>query len=133
MLQPEGNQAFEYPKLNRALCGREIQLEHTGDFLLGVTVDAVEPAGTRGVVQARFIVVGCCHQTLPVLSPKIRHSPEHTIGPRLTKNRFAVARSIVAASDKSPNRHASRFACLYAADAVLDYQRTTRIRLHPFG
>jgi hypothetical protein len=56
-----------------------------------VTGDEIEPAGPRGVVEARFVVVGCCHQTLLVLSPKIRHSPEDTIGPRLTKDRLAVA------------------------------------------
>src|SRR3954471_24552666 len=70
---------------------------------------------------------------LPILLPKICHSPEDAVGPRLVKHGFTVTRLIVAASHKPPNRHAGRLGCRYAADAVLNHQRTTRIRLHPFG
>src|SRR6476620_1512585 len=114
MLEPEGDQAFGEAQCNQALGGSTRNLKHPGDFVLGVTSDEIEPAGTRGVVQARFIVVGCCHQILPIRSPKIRHSPEDTIGPRLAKDRFAIARLVVAASDKSPNRHAGSLGCAYA-------------------
>ncbi|MEA2915759.1 MAG: hypothetical protein QOJ15_7840, partial [Bradyrhizobium sp.] len=45
---------------------------------------------------------------LPIRPPKIRHSPENTIGPGLMEDGFAVTRLIVAASDKSPGCHAGR-------------------------
>src|ERR1700730_16077816 len=77
--------------------------------------------------------MGCCHQSLPIRSPKIRHSPKNTIGPRLAENAFAVARLIMAASDKPPNGHAGRLAGLYSANAVLDHEGAMRIYLHPFG
>src|SRR5882757_2418392 len=70
---------------------------------------------------------------LPIRSPEIRHSLEHAIGPRIAENGVAVARLIVAASDKSPNGHPGRLAGLYAANAVLDYEGAMRIYLHPFG
>src|SRR5258708_32838617 len=96
-----------------------------------MTGDEVEPAGTRGFVQARFLVIGCCHRPLPVRPPKIRHSPENAIGPRLTEHGFAVARLIVAASDKSPNGHAGCLARLDAADAVLDHEGAAGGPPHP--
>src|SRR4051795_11102491 len=43
---------------------------------------------------------------LPVRLPKIRHPPEHAIGPRFAQDRLAVARPIMAASHKAPNGHA---------------------------
>src|SRR5712672_3012575 len=70
---------------------------------------------------------------LPVCSPKIRHPPEHAIGPRLAQDCLAVTRPIVAASNKTPNRHAGRLPRLYAAHAVLDDEGALRIHLHPFG
>src|SRR5439155_12660621 len=70
---------------------------------------------------------------LPVRPPEIRHSPEHAIGSGLAQNGLAVTRLIVAASDKSPNGHACRLARLDTANAVLDYEGATWIRLHLFG
>src|ERR1700756_1851129 len=59
---------------------------------------------------------------LPIHSPKIRHSLEHAIGPRVAENGVAVARLIVAAADKSPNGHPGRLAGRDPADAVLDHE-----------
>ena len=67
-----------------------------------------------------------------VLSPKIRHSREDAIGSCFIKDRFTVPRSIVAASDKSPNRHAGRLPRLDAANTVLDHKGSMWIHLHPF-
>jgi len=44
---------------DQALCGGARNLQHLGDLVLGVTGNEVEPAGTRGFVQARFLVFGC--------------------------------------------------------------------------
>src|SRR5215216_6739070 len=57
---------------------------------------------------------------LSVRSPKIRHPPEHAIGPRLAQDSLAVTRPIMAASHESPNRHACRLPRPDAAHAVLD-------------
>src|SRR5439155_6084361 len=70
---------------------------------------------------------------LPVSPPEIRHSPEHAIGSGLAQKGLAVTRLMVAASDKSPNGHAGRLARLDTANAVLDDEGATWIRLHPFG
>src|SRR4051812_26532135 len=70
---------------------------------------------------------------LPLRLPKIRHPPEHAIGPRVTEDGLAVARPIMAASNKAPNRHAGRLPRFDAAHAVLDDEGAIRIRLHPFG
>src|SRR5438876_3424006 len=70
MLQPEGNQALGETERNQTLrrCPRDLQ--HFGDFVLGVTGNEVQPAGTRGLVQTRFLVVGCCHQAPTAPSAK---------------------------------------------------------------
>src|SRR5258708_5629266 len=70
---------------------------------------------------------------LPIRSPKIRHSLEHAIGPRFAENGVAVARLIVTASNKAPNRHAGRLPRLDATHAVLDDEGAMRIYPHPFG
>src|SRR5471032_2915303 len=69
---------------------------------------------------------------LPIRSPKIRHSSENPIRTGRMEDGLAVTRLIVAAADKSPDRHAGRLAGLDAADTVLDYQGAARIRAHLF-
>ena len=51
MLEPEGNQAFGETERNQTLgrCARDLQ--HLGDFVLGVTGNEIEPACPRGFVQ----------------------------------------------------------------------------------
>src|SRR5260370_10443345 len=124
MLQRESDQALGETQGDKTLSRGAGNLEHPGDFVLGVTGDEIKPAGTRGFVQTRFLVIGCGHRALPIRSPKIRHPPEDTVGPRLIEQGFAVARSIVTASDKSPNHHARRLPRRYTASAVLDHEGT---------
>src|SRR6266704_1017930 len=104
MLQSERDEALGQTQRNEALSRCTRDLQHLGDFVLRVTGDEIEPAGPRGLVQTRLLVIGCCHLALLIRSPKIRHSPEHPIGTRLVEDGFAVTRLIVTASDKSPNR-----------------------------
>src|SRR3981189_3192378 len=65
--------------------------------------------------------------------PKNRHLPEDPFAARLLEDGFTVARLVVAASDKSPDGHASRLGCPHTTDAVLDHEGALRIGLHPFG
>src|SRR4029077_18660823 len=68
---------------------------------------------------------------LPVRSPKIRHPPEHAIGPRLTQDRLAVTRPIMAGRPEPSNRHPGPLPRRDAAHAVLDDEGAVRIHLHP--
>src|SRR2546421_3099953 len=68
---------------------------------------------------------------LPLRSPKVRHPPEHAIGARLTQDRLAVTRPVMAATDEAPNGHARRLPRFDAADAVLNHEGAVRIDLHP--
>ena len=51
MLQTEGNQALGKAQRNEALRRGARNLQHLGDFILGVTGNEIEPAGPRGFVQ----------------------------------------------------------------------------------
>jgi hypothetical protein len=61
MFQPEGDQAFGETQRDKTLGRGARNLKHLGDFVLRMTSDEIEPAGTRGFVQTRFLVIGCCH------------------------------------------------------------------------
>ena len=52
MFEPEGDQALGETQRDKTLGLGTRDLQHPGDFVLGVTGDEIQPAGTRGFVQA---------------------------------------------------------------------------------
>ena len=110
MFEPERDQTLGEAQRDQALRRGARDLEHLGDLVLGVTGDEIEPAGARGFVEARFFVLRRGHQTVPVVGPEIRHPREDAIGAGIVQKSLAVARLIMAAADKSPDRHAGSLA-----------------------
>src|SRR5258708_12400784 len=103
MFQPESDQPLGETQRDKTLSRGAGNLEHPGDFVLGVPGNEVKPAGTRGFVQTRFLVIGCRHRALPIRSPKIRHPPEDPPPSPLIDPRFSLALSLLPPSHHSPN------------------------------
>ena len=51
MLEAKGDQALGKAQRNETLRRGARNLQHPGDFILGVTGNEIEPAGPRGFVQ----------------------------------------------------------------------------------
>src|SRR6266436_9429554 len=80
-----------------------------------------------------FSLSGATIRLFRFTRPKLRHPLKDAVGSSRKQDGFAVTRSIVAASGKSPDRHAGRLGRLHAANAVFDHERSVRVGLHPLG
>src|SRR5216683_2794760 len=80
-----------------------------------------------------FSLSGATIKLFRFIRPKIRHSLEYAVGARIVQQSPAIAEPIMAAPDKSPHYHSGRLGGRHPADAVLDHERATRIRLHGGG
>jgi len=58
MFEPEGDETLGKAERDQPLRRGARDLEHLRDLVLGVAGDEIEPAGPRGVVESRFVVLG---------------------------------------------------------------------------
>ncbi len=126
MFEPEGDQPLGEAERDQPLRRGARHLQHLRDLVLGVAGNEIEPAGARRVVETGFFILGRPSDAPSLPNPEVRHAFKDPIGAGGAQYGASIARLVMAAADKSPDRHAGRLGRRDAADAVLDHQRARR-------